>query len=494
MSTPLPSTQDAASQSSSSSMLLPTSDSLGHGSSLNSSALLNSPALANDRGRRSENYFVCGLMCLVLLVGGAVAHLWYLMNNCPLDLAGDEALYWQYTNHLALSYYCKGPMIAYIIGAGRWLLADWSQQRVGSEMLAVRIPAIVLSVLTGIGIYVLALQTLRRPRLALASIALTFTMPVLAVGAVLMTIDTPLVFVWTWSLVCFHYAIRHDSNLAWIVGGLFVAIGILSKYTMLLIFPVVGLLLLMDPIAKRFLRCPGPYVAMLIGFAGFIPILLWNAQHDWVGFRHVAGQAGVSQSADGVDPLTGLAIYIGGQAGIIGPLWFVGMIWAAISLWRRPCDEPHESHDAMSVRLLVLATLVPFVAFLPFCVQTKIEPNWPVVAVISGTLLLALWLPRRLRLPTRAGRTGAKVFIAVGVLMGLGSTILMHHTEVLMPMFAKLAAKNADPWELAPASKYDPASRLRGWAQLGREVGEVLAAQRAAGLDPFIVADDYMVA
>jgi hypothetical protein len=82
----------------------------------------------------------------VLLLGGATAHLAYLLNDCPLDLSGDEAHYWEWSRQLDLSYYSKGPLVAYVIAGGRALLADLSHRWLGNETLAVRGPAIALSV------------------------------------------------------------------------------------------------------------------------------------------------------------------------------------------------------------------------------------------------------------------------------------------------------------------------------------------------------------
>ncbi|MDH7499215.1 MAG: hypothetical protein QHH30_02355, partial [candidate division NC10 bacterium] len=33
----------------------------------------------------------------------------------PLDLAPDEAHYWEWSRHLDISYYSKGPMVAFLI-------------------------------------------------------------------------------------------------------------------------------------------------------------------------------------------------------------------------------------------------------------------------------------------------------------------------------------------------------------------------------------------
>ncbi len=433
----------------------------------------------------------CLLIALAVLAAGAVAHVAYLLSPDALNLSGDEAFYWEWARRPAISYYEKGPLVAWIIAVSRAALAETSERLVGSEMLAVRLPAIILSVLTGLGMYVLAAETLRRPRLALATVAITCTVPILAAGAILMTIDTPFACAWAWALVFLHRGIRRDRVVTWGIAGVLIAAGILAKYTMALIFPAFGLLLLREPSLRRLLRRPGPYVALAVGLAGMIPVLVWSAGHQWVNFRHVAGQAGMADALrfDGM----GVFAYVAGQAGVLGGIWFVGIVWALVDVSRRPCDAPAEIHDPISARFLVYTAAVPWLVFLAFSPITKIQPNWPVVALISGTVLLVLWLGRRLRLPTRAGRTGARAFIAAGIVIGGGLVIVMHRSDWLMPLFAYMA-RGAPAWDLTPTARYDPASRLRGWAELGRAVGRVIECERAAGREPFILASDYQLA
>ena len=40
---------------------------------------------------------------------GFLGHLHYLTHDCPVDLSGDEAHYWDWSRQLDLSYYSKGP-------------------------------------------------------------------------------------------------------------------------------------------------------------------------------------------------------------------------------------------------------------------------------------------------------------------------------------------------------------------------------------------------
>jgi 4-amino-4-deoxy-L-arabinose transferase-like glycosyltransferase len=443
------------------------------------------PAAQCDSARPARRSWY-GLAALGLLVAGAAAHLCYLVDHCPLDLSGDEAHYWEWARRLDWSYYSKGPLVAYIIAASRWLLGAWSQRVVGSEALAVRVPAMLLSLGSGLGLYTLAVRTLRAPRLALAVVALTFTIPVLAVGAVLMTIDAPLAFLYIWALVAVACGLRSGRSLPWGIAGVLIALGILAKYTMVLIFPAIALALLVEPSFRAALRRPGPYLAAGISLLGLVPIVVWNGQHNWVSFRHVAGQAGVSggRSLDVLGPLAFLA----GQLAVVGPVWFVGMLCAVIALWRNPRPLPSELHDTPALRLLLCATVTPWLVFAAFSLITKIQPNWPVLALLPGSVILVCWLARLLR--RAATRRVARGMIAAGVLLGGASVLVMHYTQWLTPAFAWLARREP-PWNLTPIAKYDPTARLRGWSELGQAVGRV---RRLAPPNAFIATDDYQVA
>ena len=444
-------------------------------------------ALKKQRSLLIESF----VLAVAVLLLGAAAHLWYLIANCPLDLAGDEAHYWEWSRRLDLSYYSKGPLVAYIIAVGRALWTDWSVRLVGSEMLAVRLPAVILAVLTGIGIFTLLTSTLRNPRLALAAVALTFTVPILAAGSMLMTIDAPLMCAWTWGLVCVHRALHRDKWIWWLLTGLLIAVGILAKYTMVLIFPVVGLTILLRPEYRRFVKRPEPYVATLLGLAaGLAPIAIWNANHDWVSFRHVAGQAGVSSKT--AFDITGPFAYIVGQAAVVNPVWFIALIWAAIEVWRRPKDNA-EPHEAADMWLILLATIVPAAFFLLFSPITIVQPNWPVLSLVGGCGVLVFWLGRGLRAVEPKLRTRSQSLIVAGVLVGGSMVAVGHHSQWLTPLFARMT-RGAPSWDLTPIAKYDPTARLRGWSQLGAAVGEVLAAHATGAEQPFILADDYTVA
>ncbi len=98
------------------------------------------------------------LLAAVLILGAAGLHVLYLAHDCPLDLAQDEAHYWDWSRHLDWSYYSKGPLVAWLIRGGCELF--------GNTALGVRLPAVGCGALLLAGLYVLTGQVFRVERLA----------------------------------------------------------------------------------------------------------------------------------------------------------------------------------------------------------------------------------------------------------------------------------------------------------------------------------------
>src|SRR5436309_4597418 len=137
-----------------------------------------------------------GALALILLA--SVFHVLYLTHDCPLDLASDEAHYWDWSRHLDWSYYSKGPLVAWLIRASCALAGPWSEAHTGNLMFAVRLPAVLCGTLLLASLYVLTVQVHGREPLALADVAIAPTLPPIAVGLSVMTIDAPYTCCWGW--------------------------------------------------------------------------------------------------------------------------------------------------------------------------------------------------------------------------------------------------------------------------------------------------------
>jgi 4-amino-4-deoxy-L-arabinose transferase-like glycosyltransferase len=433
----------------------------------------------------------CHLLAACLILGAAALHLAYLAHACPLDLAPDEAHYWDWSRpeHLDWSYYSKGPLIAYLIRGGCALAGSWSVEHTGNLALAVRLPAVVCGSLLLLSLYILTVQVYRCEVLGLAVLGMALTLPILAVGSSLMTIDAPYTCCWGWALVLGHRAIFRGSRWAWPALGVMLGLGMLAKYTMIVWIPSAGLFLLTTPAYRRLLWSRGFWCMVAVAGLCCLPILVWNAQHDWVTFRHVFGLAGLHDATAPREPShlhwLGPLRYLGGQCALLLVYWFV--VWAAAMIAHRPWREPDEG-----VRYLWWLSAPMFLLFLAFSPKTDGgEMNWPVTAYLSGLVLSAAWLRRQFDDPRRWYRLATAINLALACLVGLAVTIFMHHSEYLYPVLSRLSGPPTEANPL-PLRRFDPTCRLRGWRTLAAHVDRLRAAlTEAEGVEPVLAGSSW---
>ncbi len=425
----------------------------------------------------------CRALAACLILGATVLRLLFLACNCPLDLAPDEAHYWDWSRHLDWSYYSKGPGVAWLIRLSCELFGGLSVWLTGNEMLAVRLPAVVCGSLLLTSLYVLTVQVSGRHRPALAVVAIALTTPVLAAGSSLMTIDAPYSCCWGWALVFAHRAIFGGSRPAWAAAGVLVGLGILFKYTMVLWLPSLALFLLFSPGHRRLLLSRPFWLMTALASLSAVPILLWNLGHDWVTFHHVSGLAGLREQESHIHWLGPLQL-VAVQCGLWLVFWFV--VWVRAMLAQAPWRETTAGR-----RYLWWMSAPMFGVFFLFGFKTGGgEPNWPVTAYISGLVLGVLWLGEELSTATgwyrRLSLAGLGVACAVGVLL----TLFVHCSALAHPVLVPLAGP-ATAEQPFPLRRLDPTLRLRGWRQLAMEVDAARAELRGRGIEPVLAGSGW---
>jgi 4-amino-4-deoxy-L-arabinose transferase-like glycosyltransferase len=443
-----------------------------------------------------ENRWLWRGLAAVLILGAAGLHVAYLVHNCPLDLAPDEAHYWDWSRHLDWSYYSKGPLVALLIRGSCALFGSFSESLTGNLALAIRLPAIACGALLLVSMYVLTVQTFGRERLAFALVALALTLPPVAALSTLMTIDSPYTACWGWALVFGHAAAVRGKAWAWPFAGLAVGIGILAKYTMVIWLPSVGLYLLTSPAGRSQLRRSGFWIACGIAGLCCLPILYWNVHNDWITVRHVGWQAGVQQR-DGwrwLGPLT----FVGGQLALLLGVWFVA--WAA-AMWRyRPVvvgqasKTDHRSPITDHTSYLWWLSAPMFGVFLLASLKTPGQLNWPVAAYESGGVLTAAWLADRLRDPRPGVQRIVRMAGAGAVALGLTLTLFVHLPALSRPVLATFVGLPT-PERPLPLRRVDPTCRLRGWRPgLAAAVDQARDAVRAGGAEPVVAVGSWALA
>lgn len=383
---------------------------------------------------------------------------WIYLAMGKIELSEDEAYQWLWSKHLDLSYYSKPLLIAvsHFIGTSLW----------GDRAFGLRF---ISPLITAVGSVVL-MRFLAREVSARAGfwlVTATTAIPLLCVGAILMTIDPLNVVFWMAAMVSGWKAWRDDSVKHWAWTGLWMGLGFLSKYTALFQWLSWAVFLLLWPQARRCLKSPGPYLALGIQALCTLPVLIWNSRHDWITVTHIEQRGGLDQTWKFttrfffdfllVEPL------------LLNPVFFVGMVVAAIGIWKRTQRRPLEVYlFSMGVPLFLFYFLYTF--------RARVQPNWIAPAILPLCAMMVVYWEDRLRQGAAwIPRTAKWAIFPMLVLLVLAhdTNMVVKATGVPLPM------------------KIDPLRRLRGWSETAAAVGEERRRLEKEGGKWFIIGEHY---
>lgn len=198
------------------------------------------------------------------------------------QLIPDEAYYWNYAQHMALSFFDHPPMVAWMIWFGTALF--------GHDEFGVRFGALVCGLVTMGYLYALTCNLYDRS-VAIRAVLLLAVLPFGFVTATLATPDAPLMAAWAATLYYMERALIGDRPWAWLGMGIAFGLGILSKYTLGLLGFAALVFVILDPASRRWLFRPHAYLAAALALVLFSPVIIWNMQNDWVSILYQSNRA-----------------------------------------------------------------------------------------------------------------------------------------------------------------------------------------------------------
>jgi hypothetical protein len=393
-----------------------------------------------------------------ILLLSSLVRLW-MAGSGQLDLAQDEAQYWDWSRRLQPGYYSKGPLIA-------WIIAFWTGI-FGNTELGVRFGAVAQNAAVQGLIYVWLAVLLRRPGLALATLLIVNTSPLFIAGGVLMTTDNPLLLCWLGGLVCLT-GLTERPGASWPLWGLAccTCFGILAKYTMLAFIPLA--LIYAWLLSRHGLLPAGKGRGLVLVLAGgtllgLTPGLIWNAGNHFVTFRHLEALAGLASAAGETRPLLRLdrfPEYLGSQALLILPWWLLLMLWQGFRLGRsclaRLRGKQADGDDrTFCLHLLLCLGFWPlWLFFLLWSFHARIYPNWSAMSYAAGFVLAAQGAA-----VIRTSVRGRRV-VTVCAALSLAVSLAIHGQEGIGRFLPLPDARN-------------PVMRLKGWSDLGQKLESV---------------------
>ncbi|HEU0222917.1 MAG TPA: glycosyltransferase family 39 protein [Paracoccaceae bacterium] len=352
----------------------------------------------------------------VILLAALAREGWNALALVPAHF--DEAQYWLYGEAPALGYYSKPPLAAWMIRA--------ATEALGDTLFALRL----FSPLCHLWIAWLVYAAARRLFDARTGFwaALGYSLaPGVTASAGLMTTDPPMMLGWAGAFYALVRILTRrgrgvpESLAWWAVLGASLGVGMLAKYTALVLAGGgLGYALFSREGPWRW-RWRGPLVAAAAFLALWSPNLIWLLANGFASLAHLSENA--DQGA-GFTP-GGLPEFLGTQAGVIGPVFLLALLWAG---WRRS-----DWRGDWRLRLLFWLSAPLFLAM---CVQSLLggaNANWAAPSYIAGSIVAAWWLLRRAW--ARALRLQLGIGVAAALLLwGLAALYAEYGTG--LPRFA----------------------------------------------------------
>lgn len=295
------------------------------------------------------------------------------IKNIYVPLHPDEAYYWEWSRHLALSYFDGPPLMAYII--------HFFTKIFGNTVTGVKLSGVFCTSTGVFFVYRLARELFDKETAYVALILLLLS-PIAQIFYIFTTLDPALFCFWSMTLYCFYMAIKNNSNKYRYLALISLSLTCLAKYTGILLGVELILYLLLSSTYRKEFKNIHWYLGAVIAVFVFSPVFIWNWQHDFIAFAYQYNH-GVAQEK--VFRLRPILSFIVVQMGVVNPLFFIGTFFFVGRYWKKIIYNE-------KLLYLTVPFLGTFFFFLYEGIFKRSHLNWPLCAYISASILLAYYI------------------------------------------------------------------------------------------------------
>lgn len=298
----------------------------------------------------------------------------FLIGGIPLS--PDEAYYWTWSRRLSVCYYDQPGMVAWI---DRLFSLPWER----TTAFSLRLGAVVLSALSIWLLYRAYLEYREREGEAFLFAAIFSLLPFSWLAGILMIHDTTLL-PWMafamWMLV--RLVKRGGRAVDWLLFSLGLIGAMYAKFSAAMISWGLLLYMLWSPKGRRWWLTWPPYAAGLLAAILYAPVILWNAQHDFISL------AAVRELTD-MDPLSisrrlhYMTTYVLSQVGLFAVVLGAISFWALFRGLRDAIRNPEDDESLLPVCL----ALPVFAYFFVQSFKSHVFGNWPGPAYIPLAMI-----------------------------------------------------------------------------------------------------------
>ena len=349
-----------------------------------------------------------------------------------IEVFFDEAYYYFWSQNLAWGYYSKPPVVAWLIAISTAVLGD--------TVLGVKLFAPILYCVTAYFVFKIG-QYLYSERVGLVAAIIFSVSPLVGFNSLFITTDAPLFLFW--SITCFLFIKALDSKSLglWVLLGVCSGLGLLSKYTFVILLFGLFCFLIFSGRFKLFFstRC---LLAVLLCLGLFSTNIFWNWQHEFVSFTHTREIAKIEKPSFHLDHLVEF---------LLAQVLIFGLVWCVVLLGQvRNFTKAMRQNDRFFFLVWITIPILVVIATQAFI--SRAFANWAGPFVIGASIAAAVCLVNRPR-----------NILLTGVAINLLLLSLVYHWPQLLDMSNTVQSRNNSPY-----------FRLAGWREVSNKCGPIL--------------------
>ncbi|NLX06276.1 MAG: glycosyltransferase family 39 protein [Phycisphaerae bacterium] len=291
-----------------------------------------------------------------------------------IPLISDEAYHWLWPEQIDWCYYDHPGMLGWV---------TWPFYQLSDTLMMARMGPIVMGTIAALLVWRFAAWLSSDENVAKVTLAALMAIPVGLLGTTIVFTDAPLAVFWVLAVWIALIAARRDRLGWWVLLGVCWGMAADCKFLAVPLIVFTFAWWLTEPVSRRALVRPGPYIALALALIVFLPTLLWNAANGWQTFVfHFVRREPVS----GLYP-SGMLIYLGRQVLLAGPAL---LAWCLIYPWLE--GRRQRRQGCPSGMLLVWTGYVPFMIYVVMRILRPVEPgggNWTAPLYALMVILLA---------------------------------------------------------------------------------------------------------
>jgi 4-amino-4-deoxy-L-arabinose transferase-like glycosyltransferase len=362
------------------------------------------------------------------------------LHFSTVDLYYDEAQYWAWSRELALGYFSKPPLLAWIIA--------FSTHVCGTGEACIRTASPVFYFTTCLFTFAIADQLYDRRTAVWSTLTLALATG-LSFSARIISTDVPLICFWSVALLAYVKLLRTPDWRVAIALGIACGLGLLAKYAMIYFFVGTIFAACIDAKARSLLLHPQSWLALIIAALIISPNVYWNFQNHFVTLGHTGKNIfGSNVHLNALEPIA----FVVSQLALSGPIVFVTFLLILARIRSLKISRADRIMLAFAIPPLALVTLIAFVR--------NAHANWAAPSILSLTILVVAWWLRNnhwwlLRVTLAIG-LAIQIALLVGDAFAYRITIplLGHNADIYRPTL--------------------------GWRELGERVAQLARSTHAA--------------